>query len=195
MSDPIKAFFDRMAPQWDVVCKHDRARLDKILTLAKVKEGDRVIDVACGTGVLTEPLLSKQVKEIYAVDLSEEMIACARMKYKIPEVRFEAMDFLKNLRTGYDQVIVHNAYPHFLDKQSLVKALHKALRPGGRFVIAHSDSREQINTCHHKLDFVLSEKLRPVGIEAEYFQALFDIDIMIDDPDIYMLSGIKKETR
>lgn len=192
MNNDIKVFFDQMAPKWDQVCVHDMSRINRILSLVDVKKNDRVVDVACGTGVLTQPLLEREVAEVFAVDLSENMIAKARSKYNNPKVRFEALDFLTFEKTGFDQVIVHNAYPHFLDKQALISAISRALKPGGRFVIAHSDGREQINTCHHKLDVVISEKLRPVEEEAELFDDAFNIDIRIDEPDIYILSGTRK---
>lgn len=192
MNNDIKVFFDQMAPKWDQVCIHDMDRINRILTLAGVKKNDRVLDVACGTGILTQPLLDRGVEEVYAVDLSENMIAKARSKYNNSRVKFEALDFLTFEKTGFDQVIVHNAYPHFLDKQGLVSAISRALKPGGRFVIAHSDGREKINTCHHKLDVVISEKLRPVDEEAELFCDAFNIDIRIDEPDIYLLSGTRK---
>lgn len=192
INNEIKLFFDQMAPQWDQFCKHDMDRINRILTLAQVTTGDRVLDVACGTGILTQPLLDRGVAAILAVDLSENMIEKARSKYDDPRVHFEALDFLTFGETGFDQVIVHNAYPHFLDKPALVSAISRALKPGGRFVIAHSDGREQINTCHHKLDVVISERLRPVEEEACHFTDSFHIDVQVDEPDLYVLSGTRK---
>ncbi|MGL5318311.1 MAG: class I SAM-dependent methyltransferase [Bacteroidales bacterium] len=192
MSDNIKVFFDQMAPQWDQVCKYDMDRIDKILSLVKVKKNDRIVDVACGTGILTQSLLEREVAQVIAIDLSERMIEKAKSKIQHPDVYFEAIDFLTFDQTGFDHVILHNAYPHFLDKEALVCAISRALKPGGRFVIAHSDGRDTINRCHHKLDVAISEKLRPVEVEAEHFEHSFDIDIAIDEPDLYVLSGTRK---
>ena len=191
-TDEIKEFFNRLAPSWDERCVFNKANIQRILTLAQVGEGDRVIDVGCGTGVMIEPLLACGVSEIYAVDLAEGMIAKAREKFCSKAVSFEAVDFLDNDKRGYDCVIVHNAYPHFLDKPALVDAIHRSLRIGGRFVIAHSDSRAKINGCHHKLDSSISSYLQAATVEARNFQAQFDVDIIIDDADIYMISGVRK---
>ena len=192
-TDEIKEFFNRLAPNWDERCVFNKANIQRILTLAQVGEGNRVIDVGCGTGVMIEPLLACGVSEIYAVDLAEGMIAKAKEKYgQEAAVWFEAVDFLDNDKRGYDCVIVHNAYPHFLDKLALADAIHRSLRVGGRFVIAHSDSRAKINGCHHKLDSNISTYLQAAAIEAQNFQATFDVDIIIDDADIYMISGVRK---
>ena len=187
-----KEVFNRVAQRWDERGVLNKANIQGILTLAKVGGGDRMIDVGCGTGVMIEPLLACGVSEVYAVDLAEGMIAKAREKFCSKAVSFEAVDFLDNDKRGYDCVIVHNAYPHFLDKPALVDAIHRSLRIGGRFVIAHSDSRAKINGCHHKLDSNISTYLQAAAIEAQNFQATFDVDIIIDDADIYMISGVRK---
>ena len=45
-------FFDRLAPSWDAdMIRHDDV-IDLILDNAGVKSDIRVLDVACGTGVL-----------------------------------------------------------------------------------------------------------------------------------------------
>lgn len=189
----IQEFFDTKAPVWDDICKHDPKRLEQILDYAKVGEGQVILDVACGTGVLEQPLLKRNPGRIHAIDLSEQMIAHAKDKMDDERVLFEAKDFLGMDETGYDIVIVHNAYPHFLDKEAFKNALYKTLKPGGRFIVAHSASRNEINTCHHKLDFKLSEPLKPVEQEADTFSGIFMIDTLVDNEYIYILSGIKPE--
>ena len=115
----VKGFFNRMANCWDEICVFNWTNINRILTLAGIAEGDRVIDVGCGTGVLVESLLKRGVEEIYAIDLSDEMIRRAKAKHHHPAVSFEAADFLLTDKRGYDCVIVHNAYPHFMDKTDL----------------------------------------------------------------------------
>ena len=194
VNNSIREFFNSMAPNWDEICIFNMDNINRILQLAKVGEGHRIVDVGCGTGVLIDPLLQCGVKEIYAVDLSKAMIDKAREKYCNPSVRFEATDFLRTDKTGYDCVIVHNAYPHFLDKEALVAAICNTLKVGGRFVVAHSDSRDKINGCHHKINHELSSYLQPAVIEAKNFEEMFAIDTIIDDAEIFMISGVRKES-
>ena len=193
VNNSIREFFNKVAPNWDDMCVFNMANINRILQLAKIGEGDRVVDVGCGTGVLINPLLRCGVKEIYAIDLSKAMIDKAREKYRNPLVDFVAADFLKSDKTNYDFVVIHNAYAHFLDKKALVRAIHNTLRVGGRFVVAHSDCRDKINGCHHKLDNSVSSYLQPAFIEAKNFDDLFTIDMIIDDSDIFFISGVRKE--
>ena len=192
MTNNIKEFFDKMAPRWDEHSNPKPDILQQIIDYAQIKKDDRVIDVACGTGVLIPNLLNKLVSEIYAIDISEEMVKIARSKHKNNKLTIEEGDFTETQKTDYDHVIVHNAYPHFPDKFMLAKAIYKSLKVGGRFTIAHSISKEQVNGCHHKIENPISVKLEPAQIEAENFRGLFSIDTIKDTPDIYIISGVKK---
>ena len=45
-------YFNSVAENWDQIVNHDPGKIEGILTLAGVKEGDIVLDVGTGTGVL-----------------------------------------------------------------------------------------------------------------------------------------------
>ena len=60
-----------------------------LVELLAPKAGERILDLGCGTGVLTADIAERGA-EILGVDRSEEMIAQARKKF--PALRFEVMD-------------------------------------------------------------------------------------------------------
>ena len=81
-------FFDRMAPQWDAdMIRHDDI-INKILDGAGVREGVKVLDVACGTGVLILDYLDRGVESVTGVDIAPEMIRIASEKFPQENVRF-----------------------------------------------------------------------------------------------------------
>ena len=43
----------------------------------------------------------------------------------------------------FDRIMIYNAYPHFMEKEKLVKKVEELLNPGGRFVVAHGACREK----------------------------------------------------
>lgn len=190
-TEELRKFFNDMAGRWDDVNHCDSNQLRRIVGLSGVGGEDRVLDLACGTGVLTEYLL-EATPHVVGLDLADEMIALAREKHAGTTARFLSGDFYAYRGEVFDAVILHNAYPHFGDKEKLVLRLAKALRPGGRLVVAHSIGRDHVNHVHHGRVFDLSVPLRPVREEAELFAESFDMDYMADEADFYAFSGIRK---
>lgn len=188
----VKEYFNARADQWDQMCHHDPKKLSALVTLAGVCPGQQILDIACGTGALFDTLLSKQPARLVGVDVSDRMISIAREKYPLPCVELFAMDILDFTETGFDTAFIYSAYPHFADKASLARAVWKALRPGGRFMVAHSESRATIDQRHHSPQVQrISTHLQPALQEADVWRDLFQVDILADTPDLYVISGVK----
>ena len=185
----VRDYFDERASQWDAVCSHDRHKLAAVVTLARVTPGARVLDIACGTGVLFEELLSREPAYVLGVDLSPNMIAAARQKHRDPRLQTLAADLFDVDETGFDTAIIYSAYPHFPDKHRLAQKVRAMLAPGGRFLIAHSESRQTINGRHNGSASPISMPLRPARVEAAAWEPLFQIDMVADTPDLYFISG------
>ena len=190
----IKYYFDMAAANWDKLCHHDINKLKLIAYIADIKPNDSVIDIACGTGVLTEYILEYNPSKLLGIDISDRMIDIAKSKYTDSRVEFLASDIFDVKYDNFDLAIIYSAYPHFLDKEQLVTKLYNILTTNGRFLIAHSESKEAINSIHSKAFDVenISTKLSPIEKEKVPFIESFDIDIMIDTNDLYILSGTKK---
>lgn len=190
----IKLFFDRLADTWDEGNFIDADKIAAIVTLAGIREGARIIDIACGTGVMFPELLSRNPSLLVGVDLSEKMIERAREKNSDPRLRLLACDLFEVKETGFDAAVIFNAYPHFGDKKGLAAQTAKLLAPRGRLMVAHGGGRQIINGCHTgEAVSRISWPLRSAAEEAEEFSEFFDIDMTVDSPDIYLFSGTKKE--
>lgn len=189
----MRAYFDRCAGTWDENCRHDPSKIAAIVTLAGVKPGCRIADIACGTGILFPEILSRNPELLLGVDFSEKMIEKARSKFSDPRLRLAASDFFDVNEGGFDVVLLYSAYPHFPDKKSLSEHLSSLLKPGGRLMVAHSESREAINGRHSGAAVRnFSWELRGVQEESEKFAGEFTIDMTADTKEIYFFSGIKK---
>lgn len=188
-----KEYFNSIANKWDTMCHHDSEKISAILTLANIKKDSRVLDIATGTGVLIPHLLKTEPTEVEAIDLSELMIAQAQKNHDDNQVRFQVANFYEFDQTGFDFAIAYSAYPHFWDKEGFVRHLAESLNSQGRFMIAHSESKETING-RHSGDQVrkVSASLKDAMTESNYFKAAFDIDILVDTDEMYIISGKKK---
>lgn len=84
----VIAFFDERAGEWDAGMVRSDEKIGRILDNAKVTAGSRVLDIACGTGVLIGDYLRRNVESVTAVDISPEMVRIAREKFPQENVRF-----------------------------------------------------------------------------------------------------------
>jgi trans-aconitate methyltransferase len=96
------------------------------------RAGERILDLGSGTGELTRRLADAGARVI-GLDASEEMVAAASRRY--PELTFvrgdgQALAFVDEL-----DAVFSNATLHWMPRAADVAAgVHRALRPGGRFV-------------------------------------------------------------
>ncbi|MBQ3108866.1 MAG: class I SAM-dependent methyltransferase, partial [Clostridia bacterium] len=105
-----RAFFDSMAENWDASTEYDPAKTAAMLKIAGVPEHARILDVACGTGVLFPELLAFKPAYLRAIDLSPEMVRAAKAKFH--EIHVTAEDFYTFPECGFDVITLYNAYPH-----------------------------------------------------------------------------------
>lgn len=165
-----------------------------ILDCAQVKENDKVLDVACGTGILIPYFRQRNVSKITAIDISSEMINIARSKYADERTEFINADIEEiGLRQKYDCCIVYNAFPHFSEPKRLIKHLAGCLVENGVLTIAHGLSRERLNKHHAAKAARVSQSLMSEYELAELFKPYFNVTITISDEEKYVVAGLKKE--
>lgn len=188
----VVAFFNELASGWDQDLVVDRDKINLILDTAGIRPGRRVLDVACGTGVLFPFYSERQVKEVLAVDIAPEMVRIAAGK-KVPAVHVLCGDIESMEGTGdFDCCVVYNAFPHFPDPAGLVHHLAFWLKPGGRLTVAHSMGIEQLNRHHSGRAARVSMGMLPAEELAEIFGQWFTVDTVVSDSGKYIVSGILK---
>ena len=138
----VRAMFDRIARVYDVMNSVMTAGLHhqwrrRAADLAAVGPGDRVLDVATGTGDLAIELATRVQPggEVVGSDFAEEMLAIARRK--APGLRFEqgnALD-LPYPDDTFDAATVGFGARNFSDLARGLGEMTRVVRPGGRVVV------------------------------------------------------------
>jgi ubiquinone/menaquinone biosynthesis C-methylase UbiE len=110
------------------------------IELAQVRTGQRVLDVACGTGVVTR-LLADRVGpsgRVVGLDLSPVMLAAARARVRNANVEWrEASAQSIPLPDGaFDAVVCQQGLQFFPDKAMALAEMRRVLVPGGRLALA-----------------------------------------------------------
>lgn len=190
----VIAFFNRCAPTWDAEQIDCDAVIAEILDNARIGAGMRVLDVACGTGVLFPHYLARDVASVTGIDISPEMSRRAAEKYAAcPQVQVVCGDVESAaFPAPFDAVMVYNAFPHFPDPARLIASLADLLPRGGRLTVAHGMSRDMINAHHQGAAQHVSCGLMPAEALRALLAPQFDVDVTVDDARMYQVSGTKR---
>lgn len=156
----------------------------KTLEYAEIKNGDKILEVAAGTGILFEEIVkinSSGVNE--AIDISPQMIKHAEKKLANKNLNYHiqqgsAYD-LKYDNNSFD-LIINNFMFDLLpvdDFAKILKEFYRVLKPGGRVVISTMSFGQK---WYNKIWFYISkhfQKLmtgcRPIDLKSYITQAGF----------------------
>lgn len=121
--------------QWDPVAyeRHGRFVSDlgtPVLELLQAVEGERILDLGCGDGALTQKI-ARMGCDVLGVDQSQAMVEAARAL----GLHAQVMD---GQRLAFEQTfdaVFSNAALHWMpDAEQVIDGVWNALKPGGRFV-------------------------------------------------------------
>lgn len=122
-----------------------KAGKQKTFSLLKLKRGQRILEVGCGTGEDARILAEKihPGGEVVAIDKSQEMVVEARKRTqgKSPSIDFRvgdvtALDFESN---SFDRCHIERVLIHIPDPQKAIQEMIRVLRSGGLLVAFEGD--------------------------------------------------------
>jgi len=150
---------------------------DPMLDTAKVHEGDHVLDVGCGTGVLARAAVDRVGKSgrVVGLDNNAAMLTVARQI--APDITWQegAAEKLPFDDASFD-VVASQFGLMFFDRTPALREMMRVLKPGGRMVLSVWDSLEHI-PAYSILIALLQHKVGPRAADA--LRAPF----MLGDPD------------
>jgi len=142
----VRALFNDTAPYYDTV--HQIFSLGsgnwyrrRCLTRAGLKPGQKLLDIAIGTGLIAASARSilGDEGEVIGLDLSEAMLAEARRKLDIPLIQGTA----DNLPIGdacLDFLVMGYAIRHVADLGTCLREFRRVLKPGGTVLLLEVSS-------------------------------------------------------
>jgi ubiquinone/menaquinone biosynthesis C-methylase UbiE len=143
-----REWFQDWANEYDATLgkiKRHHKLLDLVVRESGIQRNDQILDIGCGTGLLSLKFLNKKDCSITAIDTSPQMLSIFEEKiekYHLEEKihcikqSAEDMDFKPQ---QFDIIAATVALHHVEQKQPVINNIFEYLKDGGRFVIGEID--------------------------------------------------------
>lgn len=109
-----------------------------VLQLLDLRPGMSLVELGCGPGWMTR-LAARHGVDAHGYDISPQMIEIARRRAEAEQVpaRFEVGDMEElDLGRSFDACLIYDALHHSPRADLVFGAAHRALKPGGRLLLA-----------------------------------------------------------
>jgi len=143
----------------------------KMLDWLEPKEAERILDVACGGGVLSLKIAEKGC-EVCGIETSEHAIKYAKRLAKREKIACEFVvgnaEDLPYPDEYFDKIVCSSSLEHFKEDIKALKEMHRVLKPDGKVVLT-TDSftypiSDELKKRHRKTCYVVNyytpEKLK-----------------------------------
>jgi trans-aconitate 2-methyltransferase len=129
---------------------------ESLIELLNPKRGERILDLGCGTGQLTQKI-AEQGADVIGLDASPEMIGQARQNF--PSLQFVLQNAAAMTFTEEFDAVFSNAALHWvLDAHAAARGMFRALRKGAR-VVAELGGRGNIRQIEDAIETALRRYL------------------------------------
>ncbi len=114
----------------------------RLVDMAGVGPGQRIVDLACGTGAVTRLIAERlrNARDTAVIGIDHSASALKQAMEDLKDVRDSAIQFVQSqmeqfseaVKESVDTVIFCNAIHYVPDKDALLADISKALKPGGK---------------------------------------------------------------
>ncbi len=193
LPDPRIAFFNQHAANWDTEnppIDQTLRRLEGLRSLLAIEPGQELMEVGCGTGMVTGWLAERVWPgRVTAVDFSPQMLEQARSRGVAADFRDWDVCTADIGQEAYDVILCLNAFPHFRDQVAALANFRRALRDSGRLIVMHLDSWKAINDFHaHAGGAVQHDMLPEPSAWPELLKGVgLEQSTCVDEPDLFYI--------
>lgn len=174
---------------------------DRLANMDEIKTSHKVLDVACGTGVLARAVASQLPKSsVTGLDLNPGMLAVA--KKHAPAINWQqgSAEELPFGNDTFDAVLSQFGLMLFSSPKTALQEMKRVLKPGGTLIVAVFDSIEHM-TAYEKMADLFARKVdRSVGEALRFPFSMGDTDqlyslfseVGLNDPKITTEKGVAR---
>lgn len=135
--------WQRVADQYNDHWAHlTRQFIEPLLNAAGVSKGKKVLDVACGTGIVSDEIMTRQASPV-GIDFAPEMVKKAQQAYSHIEFLLGDAQQLPFDDASFDCVVMNFGMLHLPQPMLAMKEAYRVLRPKGRYAFTVWASAEK----------------------------------------------------
>ena len=151
--------YNKIASEYDISREgvYTRFHIKELSHTIALSEGDIVLDVACGTGTLLQELSKKAKIQANGLDVSENMIHVAKMRYPNMNFKVQPCYPLEWSDESIDIITVCCAFHHFDNPQGFVNECKRVLKKNGTVYIADPNFSALLRFIANKFWFPVSK--------------------------------------
>jgi len=130
---------------------------ERVLDEAGAEPGDRILDVACGTGIVARTAMKRTGSNgtsVTGIDPNPGMLDVAESFDSGPEWKEGVAEELPFGDESFDVVVSQFGLMFFQDRPAALREMYRVLAPGGRLVVAVFDSLDN-NPGYRAMEEVL----------------------------------------
>ena len=191
-----REYFNELAPNWDSNLLTEE-KIKPLFELLSLNKYETILDGGTGIGNLL-PFLLKRLDNgstVIAIDFASEMTKRAKKRFSSENVTFITADVCYlPFENGYFTTLLYfGLFPHIIGKTDALREAKRVLIPGGKIVIAHPMSRDEMNKFHGSLNGIVRHDILPDDEEMySLFNSLQYQDVkIIDRASFYYLQAFK----
>lgn len=131
-ANPAQVYEQRSVPHIFVPWSKD------LLARATPRPGERVLDIACGTGIIARPVvpLVGPTGTVVGADISPAMLAVAQEIAPQVDWHEASADALPFPDASFDLAFCKQGFQFFPDRPAAAREMHRVLGPGGRLALS-----------------------------------------------------------
>lgn len=173
----IKKRFSKCITTYDENAKIQKIMAEKLFSLLERSDFDKILEIGCGTGLLTKIAIDKlNFKSYTANDIVED---CKDLIEKLsPEIKFVQADIenaIKDNNNKYDLIISNAVFQWIEDIDSFISTLYEKLGPNGVLLFSTFGLEN-----FREISFVLEKNL-PYRSAKEYKEMFKDYNSSVEE--------------
>ena len=143
------------------------------LRLLDVRPGEKVLEVGFGGGALLAAILSKRPEQAIGLDISDEMVARGRRRFRREIAKGHASILLGSVEQlpladgAADKACSLNTIYFWKDPEAAMRELARVIRPGGALVIGIEAPETLRAWPGHRYGFTIREPEEVIALAAE----------------------------